>query len=169
MKIALTGTPGTGKSTISDMVDEGYGIVHINDLIKEKYNTGSDHDRDGALIADLDGLSDYVDSLEGNYILEGHVSHLLPVDAVIVLRASPSSLRERLKSRGWKEGKVRENVEAEALDVILIEAMSYNDKVYEINTTNMTPTEVRDAVREIIKGSDRYAPGSIDFSEEAFF
>jgi adenylate kinase len=167
MKLALTGTPGTGKSTVADMVDAGFTVIHVNDLIKGDYCEGFDEEKK-CWIADLDRLSAFAESLEGDYILEGHVSHLLPVDAVIVLRASPAALRSRLAGRGWSEAKIRENVEAEALDIILVEALSGNKKVYEIDTTNMTPMQVRDAVIEVIRGTDRYRPGSVDFSEEAF-
>ncbi|MCD1293589.1 NMP kinase [Methanocella sp. CWC-04] len=168
MKIAITGTPGTGKSTVSGSVDD-YQVIRINDLIKAGYNLGADEERGGALIADVDRLSEYVDGLKGDIILEGHISHLLPVDMVIVLRASPKALKKRLAERGWTEAKIRENIEAEALDVILVEALSLNEKVYEIDTTNMTPMDVREAVLEIIRGTDKYKVGSVDFSEEAFF
>jgi len=167
MKLALTGTPGTGKSTVADMVDFGFTVVHLNDLIKEGYSVGLDEER-GCLIADIPGLSGYVKGLKGDVILEGHISHLLPADIVVVLRASPAMLRERIRARGWSDAKVRENVEAEALDVVLVEALEANKKVYEIDTTNRTPMQVRDAVLEIIRGTDKYGPGGVDFSEEAF-
>jgi adenylate kinase len=167
MKLALTGTPGTGKSTVADMVAAGFEVVHVNELIKEGYSQGLDAER-GCLVADIPRLSAHVKGLKGDSILEGHTAHLLPVDVIVVLRASPKALRERLKSRGWAEAKVRENVEAEALDIILVEALETNKKVYEIDTTYMTPSQVRDAVLEIIAGTDKYVPGNVDFSEEAF-
>jgi adenylate kinase len=40
--------------------------------------------------------------------------------------------------------------------------------VYEINVTDMSPEEVAEAVRQIIRGTDNYKPGSVDFSEELF-
>ena len=167
MRIALTGTPGTGKSTVADMVNAGFRVVHVNDLIKDGYDMGRDVER-GCLIADIPKLSRYVKSLKGDVLMEGHTSHLLPADTVIVLRASPAVLRERLKGRGWSAVKINENVEAEALDLILVEALDTDKKVYEIDTTNMTPMQVKDAVLEIIGGTDKYVPGSVDFSEEAF-
>jgi adenylate kinase len=165
MIIALTGTPGTGKSTVARLVDAGYTVVDLNALIKERYNLGRDPDRD-SVIADLDGLADYVEKLDGNYILEGHVAHFLPADTVVVLRAAPRVLRQRLAARGWSPEKIAENVEAEALDVILIEALELNDRVCEIDGTDMTPEQVAAAVREIALGTDKYKPGSVDFSEE---
>ena len=148
-------------------MDSGFKVFHVNELIKDGYNEGMD-DEKNCLIADIEKLSVFSKDLKGDVILEGHVSHLLPVDIIIVLRASPKALRKRLKGRKWSEAKVKENVEAEALDIILIESMSLNKKVYEIDTSNMTPMQVRDAVLEIINGTEKYRPGSIDFSEEAF-
>jgi adenylate kinase len=165
MIIALTGTPGTGKSAVARLVDAGFSVIDINALIKERYKLGTDQER-GSLIADLDGLAEYVEKLKGDLILEGHVAHFLPADAVVILRAAPRVLRERLAERGWNKAKIDENVEAEALDVILIEALEMNDNVYEIDTTCLTPEQTAEAVREIARGTDRYKPGSIDFSEE---
>ncbi len=167
MKLALTGTPGTGKSAVADLVDAGFEIVHVNDLVKDGFSLGLDEERD-CLIADISRLSVYVKGLAGDVVIEGHVSHLLPVDLVVVLRASPSALRRRLEARGWSQAKIRENIEAEALDIILAEALATHKKVYEIDTTNMTPMQARDSVLEIIKGTDKYRPGGVDFSEEAF-
>ncbi len=165
MKIALTGTPGTGKSSAARLVDRGFGIVDINALAREGYSLGTDPER-GSLIVDLDRLADYIDRLRGDYIIEGHVAHLLPSDLVVVLRTAPAVLRERLAERGWSPAKVAENVEAEALDVILVEALELNRRVYEIDTTGLTPAETAQAVREIAGGTDKYKPGSVDFSEE---
>lgn len=167
MKIALTGTPGTGKSTVARLVDARFTVVDINAIIKETYNLGMDEDRNSA-IADIEGLSSYVEQLTGDIILEGHVAHLLPVDKIIVLRASPAVLRKRLEARGWSEQKIEENLEAEALDVILVEALEMSDSVYEIDATERTPEAVARCIREIIVGTDKYIPGSVDFSEAYF-
>jgi adenylate kinase len=167
MIIALTGTPGTGKSTVARIIDAGFSIIDLNALIKDHYNLGADPER-GSLIANLDGLITHVENLKGDYVIEGHVSHYLPVDIVVVLRAAPRLLRERLTERGWSKAKIDENVEAEALDVILVEALELNDRVYEIDGTCMTQEQIAGAVREIARGTDKYKPGSVDFSKELF-
>jgi len=165
MEIALTGTPGTGKSTAARLVDAGFRVIDLNGIIKDGYNIGADPER-GSLIADLDRLEGYVEKLHGDYIIEGHVSHFLPADLVVVLRTSPAVLRKRLAERGWSRPKIDENVEAEALDVILVEALEMNDRVCEVDATSMTPEQVAEAVREIAGGTDKYKPGSVDFSGE---
>jgi len=47
----------------------------------------------------------------------------------------------RLEARGYSEEKIRENIEAEALDVILVEAFEWCEKVFEINTTEKSIEE----------------------------
>jgi adenylate kinase len=76
-------------------------------------------------------------------------------------------LAKRLTKRRWSKAKVRENLEAEAVDVILIEAMDSCNEVFEIDTTKMTPLQVSKAVAEIIRGeSGKYRPGNVDWSAE---
>ena len=105
--------------------------------------------------------------IDGDLLIEGHLSHLLGVDIAIVLRCSPKLLEERLRSRGYGDDKVRENVEAEAVDVILIEALDCAGKVCEIDVTHLSPQTVADAVSEILAGeNEKYPVGHVDWSQE---
>jgi adenylate kinase len=62
---------------------------------------------------------------------------------------------------------VDENVEAEVLDAILVEALEQDGAVFEIDTSDMAPFEVADAVQEIVAGkTEKYRPGHIDWSSE---
>lgn len=100
-------------------------------------------------------------------VLEGHLSHLVSPDLAIVLRCNPRLLASRLRGRGWSEQKVRENVEAEAVDVILIEALEEGVPVFEIDTTDRGIEQVGAAILEILAGkSEKYQPGHVDWSEE---
>ena len=103
-------------------------------------------------------------------ILESHLAHHI-ADVVIVLRAYPPELEMRLKTRGYSEEKIKENIEAEALDVILVEAFEWCKKVFEINTTGKSIEEVGQDIEKIIdnilNGNEEelseYKPGSIDW------
>lgn len=169
MLIALSGTPGTGKSTTAAILEsEGNSVVYVNELAEEMECMGSmDEQRksrevDIACLGAID-LSNYAN----NTLFEGHLAHHLAVDVVILLRTSPSVLEDRLLARGWSPEKVRENMEAEACDVILIEATELGRPVYEIDTSVKSPESVvRDIARIISGETDDYLPGRIDWSQE---
>jgi len=171
MRIALTGTPGTGKTTVAELLP--FRVIDINALTRDEgLSIGTDPER-GCLIADVDLLAKRVEELapEGDeelVILEGHFSHQLASEA-IVLRTRPSFLRERLARRGYPEKKVRENLEAEALDVILVEAMEWCDRVSEIDATGRSPREVADLVVGILRREIEMPPGKIDWTGEMEF
>ena len=169
MKAALTGTPGVGKSTIALLLHkEGWTVVEVVDLArKEGLRLELDAERDSYDV-DLDGLDDLTGRMQGDVVLVGHLSHLLQVDLVIVLRCQPRVLAERLKVRHYAAEKVAENVEAEALDVILVESIEGDAEVCEVDTTGRTPDEVASSVLEILLGErTKYHPGHLDWSQEA--
>jgi adenylate kinase len=74
-----------------------------------------------------------------NVLYEGHLSHLLPVDGVWLVRCDPQVLRGRLAARKYPTSKVLENLEAEALDVILQEALERFDHLVQRDGTRRTP------------------------------
>jgi adenylate kinase len=98
-------------------------------------------------------------------IVEGHLSYYYEeADLVIVLRAHPTILRKRLEYKGFNDAKIRENIEAEALDVCAFEAFQiYNDKVNEIDTSNKNPIEVLELIIKVIKGEVHFPVGEVDF------
>lgn len=185
MLIGLTGTPGTGKTSVSKLLEKkrNWKVIHLNDLIKEKHlYTEIDEKRDAA-IADMELIREYLrETIDKNelkeehegenevVIIESHLAHYI-VDIVIVLRTYPPELEIRLKTRGYSEPKIKENVEAEALDVILVEAFEWCKKVFEVNTTGKNIEEVGQDIEiiidNILDGKEEelseYKPGSIDW------
>ena len=161
MQIALTGTPGTGKTTVAKLLP--YKVIDINALVKGGMNLGIDPER-GCLEADMDALAGRLEEMDNEEIsiLEGHFAHHF-VNWAIVLRLSPPSLRSRLEKRGYSMEKTRENLEAEALDVILVEAVEFCGRVDEIDTTGRSPPEVAELVTRIIKGELVQPPGQVDW------
>jgi adenylate kinase len=162
MLIALTGTPGTGKSTVADELEKrGHFIIRVNDTIKE-FVIERDEERD-AQIVDIDRWCAEFPYTHG--IAEGHLSHLLSADRIIVLRCRPDHLKARLIERGYHTEKIDENVEAELLDVIMIEALEEHtpEQIYEYDATDKTVTEVADMVENIIAGTIPPKHGHVDW------
>lgn len=159
--IALTGTPGCGKSRVAEELKKrGYNVISIKDFA-EKHDCAKREGKD--IVVDIEKLSKK--RYEG--IVEGHLSHLLKPDIAIVLRCNPLLLKKRLLERGWDYEKVMENVEAELIDLILVEALQNCKKVYEIDVTKLSVEEVTDAVEMIIKGyTKNFEPGKIDWISE---
>lgn len=169
MLVALTGTPGTGKTTVAALLP--YRVIDLNSLVREEgLASGTDTDR-GCIEADMDALADRIANLvaapadaQEIVVLEGHYSHML-ADRAIVLRLNPHELRIRLEARGYAEKKVRENVEAEVLDVILVEAVEHCRSVSEIDTTSKSPEEVARQVVGVVSGEADLLPGQVSWME----
>jgi len=171
MIVALTGTPGTGKTTVTEELGaRGLRVIPLHDFLSEHGLLG-DFDADcNSYEVDIEAASDAILPLldsDETLIVEGHLSHLLPCDLIIVLRCNPRTIKERLQSRGYDDSKILENIEAEALDVILVESLDTGRDVYEIDCSNLSVPELAGAIMRIIDGEgDKYLPGNIDWSEE---
>lgn len=170
MIILITGTPGTGKTAVAKILSKKIDAKLIQIGAIEGIYIGVDEER-GSKIVDMEKLSNKIgDMIVGDMVIEGHLSHLLPFgDIVIVLRSDPMELKKRLESKGFDEKKVQENLEAEALDVCLIESLERHENVYEIDTTKRKTDEVVDTIIDIVGGkTDEFEPGKIDWSEDFF-
>lgn len=163
MMWGITGVPGTGKSSIADeLARRGYRVVRLRDTVDD-FVTGTDPDRDTRIV-DAERWAASFTPVEG--IVEGHLAHLLSCDRVIVLRCRPDVLRDRLAKRGYRQEKIEENVEAEALDVILIEVLELHPPahVYELDTTALAPGEAADRIEAFMQGKQPPEHGIVDWS-----
>ena len=167
MRYALTGTPGTGKTSVAKILrDRGYDVLDLTQYIKDHdLREGYDAERD-TYDVDVDRLNDSLIDRK-DCIFEGHLSHFLDVDGIIVLRCHPDTLAERLRNRGYGEAKVTENVQAEVLDVILCESVDSGIPTFSVDTTSSDPSNTADAVEDIMKGDTHlYSPENISWTEE---
>lgn len=150
MKTAITGTPGTGKSTVAaGLAARGYTVLRFSDLAVS-YVCGRDEERDCDVV-DVEAMDETFRQRTDDLLVEGHLSHLLSVDQAVVLRCHPERLRSRLRGKDWSERKVEENVEAEALDVVVVAAVERHGMrhVVELDTTDRPAGEVVDAVASL--------------------
>ncbi len=149
--------------------------VHVNlsDLAERRgIVSGYDESR-GTSIVDLElmrkELAVLLKGSERLLIIDGHfASEVVPPEAVslaLVLRRAPWILRDELAARGFSEEKVRENVEAELLDVCLVDAVDSlgRERVCEIDTTGKTHGEVLDEAVSIIQGRIPCRRGLVDW------
>ena len=169
MRIALTGTPGVGKSTLAALVAgrPDWTVVDVKGWARQAgVVDGYDSEQDAEVI-DVVALAARIEPERTRFTLyEGHLSHLLPVDVAWVVRLDPVALQPRLAARGYPRWKVEENLEAEALDLILQEALDEVPRVIQRDGTRRTPEQLLSAFTEAtdrqLKGHDLEA---VDWSD----
>ena len=170
MKLCITGTPATGKTIISKELSErlGWRLISINDIAKELDAYLGEDEKRNAKILDMEKIKESLKGIKENVIIEGHVSHEIPCDIVIVLRCNPDILEKRLKKRyPDRPEKVKENLEAEILGVITSDAVQQNEKVYEVDTSKKNVGQNVDDILQILDGRIvEYEVGFIDWLEE---
>lgn len=137
--LAVTGSPGAGKSTLSKTLAqmcEGY-VIDVKALVDEGVVPAVDDATRATKVVDVGRLEEHVKQVLGQHpgrlaIIDSHLSHRLSVvDAVIVLRCPPTTLLDRYTERGYSPDKKAENLEAEYLGVIREEAVSSGKPVFE--------------------------------------
>ncbi|MFB6166721.1 MAG: adenylate kinase family protein [Candidatus Nanohaloarchaea archaeon] len=174
MIVAVTGTPGTGKTSVAEELAELLSCEYVDvNSCSERSDVEVERDEErGAEAVDVDSLVDALeDEVEDDAVLDGHLSHHFPADLTVVLRCEPGELRARLEEKGWSEEKIEENVEAEVLDLILQEAVSERERVAEIDTTGKEPREVAKRVKRLVdmgEVPDENLPGQVDWTGEYY-
>ena len=173
--IIVTGTPCVGKTSVSKKLAVKLDAVHVNlaELVKrEKLYSDIDKERN-SIIADLDKVSqrikEVIQEAKGDVIIDGHYAvHVVDpetVDFVFVLRKDPRRLKVLMERRGYSGKKLWENLEAEILDVCLLEAIDVcgKGKVCEIDATDMSVDEAVDEVLKVINGERKCSVGIVDW------
>jgi len=127
LRIAITGTPGCGKTSMCEagrihLQEQGEEIAvqTVKELADAAGALGAADPEDEAAPIDVELLreqltTDWNDAPSRATLVDGHLSHLLAVDAIVIIRCEPSLLAARNEARGWPEQKVVENSEWELL------------------------------------------------------
>ena len=153
--IAMSGVPGTGKTVVAKIAAKklSANLIDIKALVGKDIPYTIDKDRRTKVVGTRDVEKAVTARLvDGLNIVDGHYSHLLRADMVIVLRCAPPTLEACLKRRRWSAAKIRENVACELLDEITQEAVGVHGekKVIEIDTTKRSPYAVAGDVVDVL-------------------
>jgi adenylate kinase len=173
--IAISGTPGTGKTGVGQLLVTRLNatLIELSHLAKEQQLLiGEDADRK-TFIADTEKLQHYLVNLirqsPETYVIVGHFADEVPeelLEFLVVLRCNPITLTQRLRGRQWSQSKILENVQAEILGECTMQALLRHrrDKIFEIDTTEATLEEVAEAIEVIQTGtSHEYTVGRISW------
>ncbi|MFI5418903.1 MAG: adenylate kinase family protein [Candidatus Lutacidiplasmatales archaeon] len=164
LRVALTGTPGTGKSSVADALPRR---IRREEVAEAALRLGAGHRNGRAVHVDLDALAKRLKregGLGGPQVLVGHLAHLLPVRHVVLLRCDPRVVERRLaRARRGTRVSRRENASAEATDAILFEALERAQVVYEIDTTRRSPGSVAREVTRWMEGAREPRFGTVDW------
>ena len=162
--VALTGTPGTGKTSVARHLARRWRVEEVAALASAGRPAPS---RRGPTLVDLGRMrrrEAHRPRAERPDLYVGHLAHLLPCRAAIVLRCHPVELDRRLRAaRRGTDRERRENVAAEATDVVLIEALSLRRRVWEVDTTGRSAARVAREVAALLARRPGPRYGRVDW------
>ena len=146
VSIAITGSPAVGKSALANLLEtDGWNVESVSNLATQ-FSCEGDYDKmmDSVEI-DIHKLTEnFIPNSDQNTIIDGHLSHFLEVDAIIVLRCEPAKLRARLESRDYSEAKINANVEWELIAGTWSEIVEFEISVpiLELDSSMLLPDEM---------------------------
>ncbi len=149
MIIIISGTPGTGKTTLAKKLMNvlNYPLLDLKHFIKEKNLAESYDKKRKTNIIDIKKLNKEIikeiKKVQNQHspkgmIIESHLSHYLPkkyVGLCIITKTGLKTLKKRLQNRGYSKEKIRENMDSEIFDVCLNEAKERGHNILIIDTT----------------------------------
>jgi len=172
--ISITGTPGTGKSTLSRQLlnhfnsldyyktkkEESWILYDVTKIIKESKQFLKDIH--GTYLIDVKKLNSLLiqkihSDFSKNIIIDSFFSHELPVSLIelcIICTCDISELNKRLLKRDYSSSKIRENLDVEILDQCGQEAKESGHKVFYYNSS-------KDVLLDFVKKLDHYL--NLDF------
>ncbi len=170
----VTGTPATGKTTLAKSLAAALSAQYLNltDLARNEHLTKSKDEQRNTDIIDETKMRQKIKTLISSaptVVIDGHyAAALVPktqVTNVFVLRRNPKELRHTMEQRGYSPAKQDENLQAEILDVCLIESLQKQKKetVCELDATAKTPDQILTEALEVLSGKKPCITGFVDW------
>ena len=155
MSIVITGNPGVGKHTITQLIADKMklSIIDINKVARDSELFEKNGDTNDVDVKVLEKI--LKSKISENNIIVGHLAPYVlrknQVKIMIVLRRSPYDLIPIYKDRKYDDVKIRDNVGSEILGVITNDAMEkFQEKTFQINVSGKTITEMLEKIMSMI-------------------
>jgi len=158
--VLVTGTPSTGKTTVSKALAEEMSCKYIDvkEIIKEQgLNEGYD-DKRKCDIVDENKLRKILDNMientKGCLVIDSHMSHFSTNKntVCIVTRCGIAELEKRMKERDYDEDKIEDNKECEIMEVCENEAFELGHELIIVDTTNsFDMKKIKEEIKNKIK------------------
>ena len=161
MNLVITGNPGVGKHTTTDLFvkqDSSYQIIDINKFAIE--GSFGNKVEDGFEVNTIELKDEIKKKVSDKSIIVGHLAPYVlddsDIDLAIVLRKNPYDLMDIYKKRDYQESKIKQNAGSEILGVIANDAIASfgKEKTFEIDTTTKTPERIVEEINGIIKNKE---------------
>ena len=142
--IIVSGSVASGKTTLAKLISKRHHAIYVNvnSLIKEFKLYSSYNKKFKAYNVDTNKLNKFLINLiknsKNSLVLDSHLTHYLPskyVDICYITKCNLKELKKRLLKRKYSKEKIRENLDAEILDICLMEALENKHRVKVIDTT----------------------------------
>lgn len=140
--IAVSGSVGTGKTTIAKKLVRLYNADYINitEFVK-KNKLGKYNKRYDSYEVDIKKLNKelikIIKESKKSLVIDGHLSHFIPrkyIDLCVICKCDIKKLKKRLEKRNYSKSKIRENLDVEIFDIPLTEAQKIKHKIKIVNT-----------------------------------
>jgi len=121
MNIAITGTPGCGKTTLAKLLGAALKMKVINEknfAIKNNFGSFNQENELEIPVKEFEKKANAFLAKNDNIILEGHVlcEAKLKVDKLVLLTIDPEALEFRLEQRNYSPLKIMDNVFCEGIE-----------------------------------------------------
>jgi len=142
--IIITGTPGTGKTSLAQILSKKLGlkIINVKEMIEEKNICEAYDQENQCKIVNLKKLKPLlikkIKKSKEDLVIESHLSHHIPkqyVDLCLVTKTEIKTLQHRLEKRNYSPKKIRDNLDAEIFDLCLTEAQEAGHNIWIVDTT----------------------------------